>query len=856
MASTPRCYDYVQTFYIDSKAVKKSPTVQIDKIKLFFKSKPRKGGQNNQNKTGIKKPGVKIIICGTGEKGRPLLSERYGKARLEYDEIVVSNDASNPTVVKFDKPIILETDQNYGIAILADGNEDFEMWTNKKGDKKVGTNKISEGTTDQNVRKLFVMLDRDGLTNDKNDSDDASWVPLTDEDLKFKIFVCRFNDGASQDNKASKIEVLDTAALEFVLYDRTLSTKESKVRLGDIVYQNTSFHSGTVNVKKGSLSLKGTGVDFETLYGADSNAHIVIVSESSANAYRQGIDDDYTINIRKVVSVTANDTIVIDKLPTFTNASAKFLMPTAVGEVTFNSISQNFTKRQNIDSWYFPDRARLDMLILADSNANSSVKFVNNAIEEITIVNGGTGYSNTDILTVYSSTSGSLNCVANVVTNSSGGIIDFNISNNGWGMVSSPLYIISNSTVLTSNTSAGSSANLTFIEGPTLRSELERFKLRDINIINYQIDALEPVLPVSNSKEKEYKHRWHHAFYNDSSGDIQQLAVADVYKISNLTRTFIPFKKDPVILSKSNLLSGISNGTFGNSQFALSNGATINSVSSVLIESAGEASSDFVCTAVLDQPDAIYYSYTINNDYTGENTPFGNATAKYVSKKISFAEGRLAEDVMVYIRAYRPVGTDVKVFARIHNSQDAEAFDDKDWTLLDCISGEKSYSIKDNKNDLIEYTYTFNQYPNSQFTSPGVVSISNTTTKNVTGTDTSFTSQVQGFSNGDLVKIYSPIFPNNYFITVVTDVTNSTHMSIANNTSNSSLTGSGLYIDKLAYPHQAFRDIRFQNVATYFSTSMQSFSGYDTVAVKLVLLSPTSSNVPEIDDVRVVGVSA
>jgi hypothetical protein len=303
-------------------------------------------------------------------------------------------------------------------------------------------------------------------------------------------------------------------------------------------------------------------------------------------------------------------------------------------------------------------------------------------------------------------------------------------------------------------------------------------------------------------------------------------------------------------------MSGLSNGTFTNTQFALANGTTINSSASVLIESQGNSTNEFVTTKLPDQPDIIYYTYTINNDYTDENTPYGNATSKYISKKITFAEGRLAEDIMVYIRAYRPVGTDIKAFARIHNSQDSEAFDDKDWTLLECISGESSYSAKDKKNDLIEYTYSFNQYPNSQFTSPGVVNISNTTTTNVIGTDTNFSSQIQGFKSGDLVKIYSPIFPNNYFISVVTAVANDTHLTIANNTANASLTGSGLYIDKIAYKHQAFRDIRFQNVATYFSTSMQSFSGYDTVSVKLILLSNSASNVPEIDDLRVVGVSA
>lgn len=849
MASIPRCYDLAQTFMIDSKIVKDASTVQINSIVLFFKSRPKVGGQANQNKSGIKKPGVNIILCATGENGKPKLSKKFGTARLEYNEVGVSEDASNPTVAKFDKPIVIKTNDTYAIAIISDGHEDFELWTNKKGEKIVGTNKKSTGTTDKNVMNLYTMMDRSSLTNNKTQADDGVWVPMTDEDLKFKVRATKFSS-------RTKVEIFDTSPVEFILYDRTQSTGEGAIRLGEMVYQNTSFHSGTVDVAKGKKKIIGTGVDFETLYGSIDNSYIVIVSESSANAYLEGNSANFEVNIRKIISLDANNQITVDRTPTITNASAKFLLPTAVGEVAFNSVSTNYSKRENVDSWYFPDRAKSDMIIINESNANSSVKFVNNTIEGVTIVSGGSGYSNTDILRVYSSTSGSLNCVANVVTNSSGGIVDFKISNTGWGMIAQPSYIISNSTVLTSNTSAGSSASLAFIEGPTLRTEIERVVLRDLNVINYPIDALEAVFPIAAAKEKEIVNYWHHAFYNNTSGELTQLATADKYEITNFEKTKQAFKNDPVIVSKSNLLSGISNGTFTNSQFALSNGATINSTASVLIESQGSSTSDFVTTKFPDQADIIYYTYTINDDYTGENTSYGNATSKYISKKITFAEGRLAEDIMVYIRAYRPVGTDVKVFAKIHNSQDSEAFDDKDWTLLDCISGGSSYSVRDNKNDLIEYTHSFNQYPNSQFVSPGVVSIANITTTNVIGTDTNFESQVQGFKAGDLVKIYSPIFPNNYFISVVTSVANGTQLTIANNTANASLTGSGLYIDKLAFKNQAFKDIRFQNVATYFSTSMQSFSGYDTVAVKLVLLSNSTSNVPEIDDLRVVGVSA
>ena len=47
------------------------------------------------------------------------------------------------------------------------------------------------------------------------------------------------------------------------------------------------------------------------------------------------------------------------------------------------------------------------------------------------------------------------------------------------------------------------------------------------------------------------------------------------------------------------------------------------------------------------------------------------------------ANNKFAEDLLVFLTAYRPANTDIKVFARIHNSDDPEAFDDKDWTMLE-----------------------------------------------------------------------------------------------------------------------------------------------------------------------------
>jgi hypothetical protein len=250
-----------------------------------------------------------------------------------------------------------------------------------------------------------------------------------------------------------------------------------------------------------------------------------------------------------------------------------------------------------------------------------------------------------------------------------------------------------------------------------------------------------------------------------------------------------------------------------------------------------------------------FHKYLINNDYTDEHTSYGRAAAKHVTQKVTFESGRLAEDALVYLRAFRPPGTDFKVYSRIYNSQDPEAFDDKDWTLMENISGGDQYSSPNNTKDIREYTYNVPLSPNTSYVTTGTVKLENSITT-VTGTGTSFTNELTGIKANDLVKIYDPLFPTNYFIASVNSVTNSTSLVLDDSTSKESLLGEGKSMAKLGYKNQAFRNVNNDNVVRYYNTSMHVYDGYDTFAIKVVLLSTSTAVIPEVEDIRSIGVSA
>jgi len=84
------------------------------------------------------------------------------------------------------------------------------------------------------------------------------------------------------------------------------------------------------------------------------------------------------------------------------------------------------------------------------------------------------------------------------------------------------------------------------------------------------------------------------------------------------------------------------------------------------------------------------YEYQVNNDLTNENGRFGNALSKYISKTVRLAENLDAEDMKVWLTAYRPAGTGIAVYARFQNVADPRNFDEIPWTRLEAESNPAS----------------------------------------------------------------------------------------------------------------------------------------------------------------------
>jgi hypothetical protein len=97
----------------------------------------------------------------------------------------------------------------------------------------------------------------------------------------------------------------------------------------------------------------------------------------------------------------------------------------------------------------------------------------------------------------------------------------------------------------------------------------------------------------------------------------------------------------------------------------------------------------------------------INNDNTSETSGTGGlAKAKYISKIIALGNNQDAEDLKVYLTAFKPTTSTVEVYAKLLHSQDTTLFDDRTWIKLEQVTPSYIYSDDKSEDNVIEYEYT------------------------------------------------------------------------------------------------------------------------------------------------------
>jgi len=833
-------FDYAQTFFLDPAALNGSQNVTLTSIDLYFAAKPHP----TRNQSNMVNPGVYVFLC-EAENDKPDLRKAYRESitRLNYNQISPSLDAKNVTQFRFKSPISLKTGRSYAIVINFEDPQ-YSLWTATQGRNLI--NSTTRCDSAYNAGKLFRASNYLEIDNDPKTNDEVL-KSIADTDLKFKINALEYQSNKDVELVNDDYEFLEINNIYSTLigYTDVATAFATPQRIyqdfGEPIRKVYYFQPGNLNVRAPYRYASGLianermivsnnisytagqfvlGVGTKFLSVLDIGDEIVIsdgVADNTGNVANTCI--------RKVKYIFDDTRLVLDSPCSFSSDSSRPARYKFTAMGTFENYLQNPST-----------------LILNNSNASRRVRFINSGVNYITF-QGGTGYSNTDYIT-FTGTGATRNGRASIQTYANGTIESITINNPGEGFTSNPVATIRTSIGVSGGT--GSGATITAIKGAQIKSEFYGGQADIANVIAFPITSFVPNFDFSTKAGSVISNRINFAYFNTDQSyyDINDNNFTNVIDDQS---TEID-KYDAVILSKSLEVLNASSLRASSSEGKSS-----------VVRFTFAASNKYESPELHKDLSLLYvFSNQINNDATDEHTGQGNAVARHISKKITFDKDRFAEDIRVITTAWKPQGTDIKIYARCHNSKDEDAFDDKDWTELeikDATFNGKQFSNKADKKDYVELTYGFRAYPEISSVLTGdafVYSAAGNTT--VTGVGTSFNTDL---ANGDMIVLYDTQFPNTtYGVAVVANTPVATSFEINKAFGNLSLEAASLKVGKVTKPHTVFNDIHSDNVATYYSTSATEFTTYDTFAVKIVLLSNNSYIVPRLNDIRAIGVSA
>ena len=103
---------------------------------------------------------------------------------------------------------------------------------------------------------------------------------------------------------------------------------------------------------------------------------------------------------------------------------------------------------------------------------------------------------------------------------------------------------------------------------------------------------------------------------------------------------------------------------------------------------------------------------TVTEDYVKSG---GLAQSRYITRTVTLTDGQDAEDLRVYLTAYKPSGSNIFVYYKILHADDSDTFGDARWIPMTLDTGQGftsdiAYSSSENRNDFLELTYKIPAY--------------------------------------------------------------------------------------------------------------------------------------------------
>src|SRR5882757_698053 len=356
-----------QLFYLDPSKLNNTTTASIDRIDVYFKSKP----QATNNKSGISNPGVQLFLSTTANSvpqipDTGLSSLRW--SRREWQDVQIADDASLATTFRFDPPVPFATATNVAFILQFDGDEDFIPWFDVSGDNLLSSNAISTGVPSTSgvgpYYSFISSVPNSGSNNTSNSTmvvsgtasalaiyanasyTAASWTPKIGTYLKFNAYVARYavngntsltsfvNTSSPANSQIFNSVTTTTNAngevifsmpqdrYEYLFYDR-INSSVTNLSAGERVFPILpEFPAGvatkiTFQCTIGANTITSSASLANTFSISSAQPNYIVIK--SGNGLGAGAD---IVNVRQITGILSNTQFAIDVPLTFSNTAA------------------------------------------------------------------------------------------------------------------------------------------------------------------------------------------------------------------------------------------------------------------------------------------------------------------------------------------------------------------------------------------------------------------------------------------------------------------------------------------------------------------------------------------------------
>jgi hypothetical protein len=831
-----------QTFILDVPA----PSVEamfLTSVNLYFAAK--------SNTNGIE---VQIREVDNGYPTTRVLP--FGTKILQPSSINISSNASVLTKFTFDTPVLLKTNTQYAIVVSAIANdENYQIWL------------AENNKTDVNSKSSINLNAISKNGNLFKSSNDLNFTPDQQKSLKYDLYVAQFNSttaNAVYRNSNTDIFQVSGVSGKFIpnepvvmsnnKYDLALLTVSSMVTpftVGEYIFQpntaaitNSTAYGKVYFANSTTIGLSNIGGTFSTTGGGlKGNTSLLTSSNPSAVSQNNIVTSgSNVVNIPFAANATHSlyTDIAVDNFIYVANSkfgSTQVLKITAVNPANNTvRVSDNMlfddssavigrvrgdAKLIGVASSGDPLNGSSGIFVLDNINANTTSHFANSGGNLLIGLISG---SITRVITI-------LDLYYDAITS------QFTYIEPNYTSISSSFKGTSNTKILDSDyIELINDYPQEFIDNQRMLLSRSN-ELSNPGSIGTANSSLEITLNLATSN-------------NYTSPYLDTIKTSSVLT-RNLIRKFSDSHGFNIDITNAN-------GAFSQGDTIWQANSTVNTYATVLLSSKDTIVVSNVQTSNTDNL-ALFNANgtsTITSSTTGVTanvvavTPYneyiGNGLdtlSRYVSKNITLADQQDAEDLVTFITAYRPPGSNIRIFAKFLSASDTENFSSKHWSHLIETSSPALISSVVNKDDMLELTYAI---PTSVQVYGNNITVSSNTTASV---NTSLLQTTDNFYTGDFVYI-SDNNSSAFNVRRIVSIPNTSTMKLSSDVSFTTSNATIGRIPNLRTQYGAFKYDGNYNIIRYTTSTDGVFDSYKTFAIKALLTSNDSIMVPRLADIR------